>query len=83
MSVKRLRPESVVGPVPQGPRDMVKAGLLEPQFPVGVRFRPPVGRLQPGAAHCTGTVAGLMHLRWVDVDQYGQFKGTNGAPKSR
>ena len=25
MSVKRLRPESVVRPVPQDPRDMVKA----------------------------------------------------------
>ena len=31
MSVKRLRSESVVGPVPQDPRDMVKAGLPEPQ----------------------------------------------------
>ena len=36
MSVKRLRPEGVVRPVPQGPRDMVKAGLLEPQSLVGV-----------------------------------------------
>ena len=45
MSVKRLRPESVVGPVPQDPRDMVKATLPEPQFPEGVRFRPPVERL--------------------------------------
>ena len=36
MSVKRLRPESVVGPVPQDPRDTVKAELPEPQFPVGV-----------------------------------------------
>ena len=35
MSVKRLRPESVVEPVPQDPRDTVKAGLLEPQFPDG------------------------------------------------
>ena len=43
MSVKRLRPESVVGPVPQGPRDMVKAGLPEPQSPEGVRA-PPAGR---------------------------------------
>ena len=32
MSVKRLRPQSVVGPVPQDPRDMVKPRLLEPQF---------------------------------------------------
>ena len=31
MSVKRLRSESVVGPVPQGPRDTVKAGLPESQ----------------------------------------------------
>ena len=30
MSVKRLRSESVVRPVPQGPRDTVKAGLPEP-----------------------------------------------------
>ena len=34
MSVKRLQPESVVGLVPQGPRDTVKARLPEPQFPV-------------------------------------------------
>ena len=34
MSVKRLQSESVVGLVPQGPRDMVKAKLPEPQFPV-------------------------------------------------
>ena len=45
MSVKRLRPESVVGPVPQDPRDMVKATLPEPQFPEGVRFHPPAERL--------------------------------------
>ncbi len=32
MSVKRLRPQSVVRPVPQDPRDTVKARLLEPQF---------------------------------------------------
>ena len=32
MSVKRLRSESVVRPVPQDPRDMVKARLLEPRF---------------------------------------------------
>ena len=38
MSVKRLWPESVVGPVPQDPRDTVKAGLPEPQFPEGVTF---------------------------------------------
>ncbi len=36
MLVKRLRSESVVGPVPQDPRDTVKAELLEPQFPEGV-----------------------------------------------
>ena len=33
MSVKRLRSESVVGPVPQDPRDTLKAELLEPQSP--------------------------------------------------
>ena len=37
MSVKRLRPESVVGPVPQDPRNMVKARLLEPQFSAVIR----------------------------------------------
>ena len=37
MSVKRLRPKSVVGPVPQGPRDMVKAGLPEPQSQAVIR----------------------------------------------
>ena len=36
MSVKRLQPQSVVGLVPQSPRDTVKAGLLEPQLPDGV-----------------------------------------------
>ena len=36
MSVKRLQSQSVVGLVPQGPRDTVKAGLPEPQFPDGV-----------------------------------------------
>ncbi len=54
MSVKRLRSESVVGPVPQDPRDTVKAELPEPQFPEGVALHPPVERLQPGVAHCTG-----------------------------
>ena len=41
MSVKRLRSEGVVRPVPQGPHDMVKAGLPEPQSPVGVWNHPP------------------------------------------
>ena len=36
MSVKRLQLQSVVGLVPQGPRDTVKATLPEPQSPVGV-----------------------------------------------
>ena len=45
MPVKRLRPESVVGPVPQGPRDMVKAELPEPQFPDGGSTHPSVERL--------------------------------------
>ena len=54
MSAKRLRSECVTRPVPQGPRDTVKAGLPEPQFPVGVGSHPPVERLQPGATHCTG-----------------------------
>ena len=45
MSVKRLRSESVVRPVPQDPRDMVKAALLEPQSPVGASRHPPVERL--------------------------------------
>ena len=36
MSVKRLWPDGVVRPVPQDPRDTVKAGLPEPQFPDGV-----------------------------------------------
>ena len=34
--VKRLQSQSVVGLVPQGPRDTVKARLPEPQFPDGV-----------------------------------------------
>ena len=45
MSVKRLQSESVVRLAPQDPRDMVKAGLLEPQFQVGVCSHPPVERL--------------------------------------
>ena len=57
MSVKRLPSEGVVRPVPQGPRDTVKAGLPEPQSPVGVWNHPPVERLQPGATHCTGLTA--------------------------
>ena len=63
MSVKRLQPESVVGLVPQGPRDTVKAGLPEPQSPVGVWPHPPVERLQPGAAHCLGWYSWPRHLR--------------------
>jgi len=35
MPVKRLLLEGVVEQAPQGPRDMVMAGLLEPQFPLG------------------------------------------------
>ena len=34
MSGKREPPEGVYGVVPQDPRDMAKAGLLEAQFPV-------------------------------------------------
>ena len=45
MSVKRLRSEIVVRPVPQDPRDTVKATLPEPQFPEGVLCRPTVERL--------------------------------------
>ena len=45
MLVKRLRPQSVVGPVPQDPRYMVKATMLEPQSPVGESRHPPVERL--------------------------------------
>ncbi len=37
MSVKRLRPQSVVRPVPQDPRNTVKARLLEPQFSAVIR----------------------------------------------
>ena len=37
MSVKRRRPQSVVGPVPQDPRNMVKARRLEPQFSAVLR----------------------------------------------
>ena len=38
MSLKQILPEDVVGQVLQDPRDMVKAELLESQFPDGVRF---------------------------------------------
>ena len=63
MSVKRLRSESVVRPVPQGPRDTVKAGLPEPQSPDGESAHPPVERLQPGATHCDGPKSRPLHLR--------------------
>ena len=63
MSVKRLRPEGVVRPVPQDPRDTVKAGLLEPQSLDGELGHPPVERLQPGATHCIGVKSHPMHLR--------------------
>ena len=63
MSVKRLQPQSVVGLVPQGPRDTVKARLPEPQFPVGDSGHPPVERLQPGATHCIGFNSGPTHFR--------------------
>ena len=51
MSVKRLRPQSVVGPVPQDPRNTVKARLLEPQFSAVIKRRPSVERLNPDANH--------------------------------
>ena len=59
MSVKRLRSESVVEPVPQDPRDMVKAGLPEPQSqtvnlaPAG---RTLVTRRHPSEVHRPGLV---------------------------
>ena len=63
MPVKRLQPQSVVGLVPQGPRDTVKAGLPEPQLPDGVSRHPPVERLYPGATHYIGQKLRPMHLR--------------------
>ena len=45
MSVKRLLHESVVVQAPQDPLDMVKAELLELQFPDGVSNHPSVERL--------------------------------------
>ena len=63
MSVKRLRSESVVGPVPQDPRDTLKAELLEPQSPCGASGHLPVERLQPGVTHCTGPLPRPVHLR--------------------
>ena len=78
MSVKRLRSESVVGLVPQGPCDKVKAVLLEPQSPDGVSPRPPVERLQPGATRCTGLNWRPAHLRWVDDDRCGHLRERTG-----
>ena len=80
MSVKRLQPESVVGLVPQGPRDMVKAGLPEPQFPVGVTLHPPVETLETRRRPLPWSVlvaeAPSMSGRWP----MWSYKGTNGAP---
>ena len=63
MSVKRLQPQSVVGLVPQDPRDTLKAELLEPQSPCGASGHAPVERLQPGFTHCTGPLPRPVHLR--------------------
>jgi hypothetical protein len=83
MPLKRVLPEGAVGQVPRDPRDMVKAGLLEPQSPDGVAGRPPVERLQPGAAHCISRKSWLtqppMCGRWA----MSPSKGMSGAPTSR
>jgi len=83
MSVKRLRPESVVGPVPQGPRDTVKAGLPEPQLPDGASTHPSVERLQPDAAPCIDYPSRPMHLRRADDDQCGHLRERTGHLQSR
>ena len=45
MSLKQILSEDVVGQVLQGPCDMVKAELLEAQFPDGEFCHPSVERL--------------------------------------
>ena len=52
MSLKQILSEDVVGQVLQDPCDMVKAELLESQFPDGEFCHPSVERLQPDATLC-------------------------------
>ena len=48
MPGKRESPEDVYGAVPQGPRDMARAALPEPQFPAMQRSIPRSPRLLRG-----------------------------------
>ena len=61
MSLKRVLSEDVVGQVPQDPCVMVKARLLESQFPDGEWLRPSVERLHSDAAPCISLISRLTH----------------------
>ena len=53
MPGKRETPEDAEGRVPQDPRDMVKAKLLEPQSPTMQMYISRSQRLQRGHRHAT------------------------------
>ena len=82
MPSKRERSEDADDPVPQGPRDMAKAELLEPQFPARP-FSSPDYSVCRGAVGIGRRERGRPNLpadgRWGRTP----LKGTNGAPKSR
>ena len=62
MSGKRLRSESVVGPVPRDPRNMVKAGLSELQSTPMEPSHLPCSSLTHPAAILTPSIG---VLRWI------------------
>ena len=83
MSGKRLRSESVVGPVPRDPCDMVKAKLPEPQSPDGV-MPTPAGRTLETRRHPLHWPIGATNATPMGGSRpMRSEQGMNGAPKSR
>ena len=82
MPSKRERSEDAYGPVPQGPRDMVRTGLFEPQPPAMQAYIPRHSVL------CRATAIGRQPRRRPNLPRGGRwdvvpFKGADEAPTSR
>ena len=82
MPSKREQSEDAYGPVPQGPRDMVRTGLFEPQPPAMQAYIPRHSVL------CRATAIGRQPRRRPNLPRGGRwdvvpFKGADEAPTSR
>jgi hypothetical protein len=82
MVVKRGLGEHARPNALQGPRDMVKAGLLEPQSPVMERHIPRHGMSGHGRQNRVVSLS-LPETPSAERRPMRLFKGTNGGPTSR